>query len=94
MCMHGGYSNTKNKLVVATHLLSLRSGVTEDDVDPEHLHDDGTKRKRHAEGQKPQPSYAEPMDYRFATCWDGKQHHRNVEGDNSKHCYDIQLRTA
>ena len=35
------------------HLLSLRSGVTEDNVDSEHLHDDGAKRKRRTKSQKP-----------------------------------------
>jgi hypothetical protein len=65
----------QNSSLTCAHFLSLWSGVTEDNVDSEHLHDDGAKRKRHAKSQKPLPSYAQPMDYRLAMCWDDKQHH-------------------
>ena len=80
--------------IVLAHLLSLRGRVTEDNEDPEHLHDDGTKCKRYSKSQKPQPSYAQTVDCRLAVCWNDKQHHRNVEDDASKHCDDIQFRTA
>ena len=61
--------------------LSLWSGVAKDDVDPEHLHDDRTKRKRYTEREEPQPSYAETC-YHFQTgCWDGKEYYSKVEDD-------------
>ena len=84
--------NTKSECMLS-YLLSLRGRVTEDNVDPEHLHDDGTKCKRYAKSQKPQPSYTEPRHHGFTLSRDSKQNCGNVEHHNSKH-YDVELRTA
>ena len=76
------------------YFLSLRSGVSKDDVDPEHLHDDGTKGKRHTNRQEPQTSYAESGGDSFVARRYGKQDCTEVEDNHTKHCDGIEVRTA
>ena len=73
VCVWVGGGGGIDSSPLQAYLLSLWSGFAKDDVDPEHLHDDRTKRKRYTEREEPQPSYAETSRHRHAASWNGKQ---------------------